>query len=158
MKSKNKFMLKNIGIAACILISMSGVAFAGNKIVETIEKIWATPEKIENPTNEITEESKQENITEEEAKEIAIEKFEKLEFSTNVFSGAHYKEINSNKISYQFINSDGYQINIDGQSGKFTSIFSNNITNMQDTSIKMTVDEAKAIAMKYYKLLGLEDE
>ena len=29
-----------IGIAACVLISMSGVVFAGNKIVETIEKIY----------------------------------------------------------------------------------------------------------------------
>ena len=154
---KEKFIVKNIGIAACVLISMSGVVFAGNKIVETIEKIWATPEKIENPTTVITEESKQENITEEEAKEIAINKLKELGFSTKIIGTRHYKDINSNKILYKFVNENQYDIEIDGQSGKFSSIWSNDIVNTHDLSVTMTVDEAKEVAMKYYKLLGFKE-
>ena len=63
MNEKEKFVFKNVGIAACVLMSLTGVAFAGNKI---IENIWKTPEKIQNVTDKITEESKKENITEEQ--------------------------------------------------------------------------------------------
>ena len=78
MNKKEKFIFKNIGIAACILISLTGVAVAGSKI---IENIWKTPEKVENITSEITEESKKENITEEQAKEIAINKLKQIGFN-----------------------------------------------------------------------------
>ena len=45
MNEKEKFVFKNVGIVACVLMSLTGVAFAGNKI---IENIWKTPEKIQN--------------------------------------------------------------------------------------------------------------
>lgn len=55
MNQKKKFILKNIGIAACMVISITGVVFAGSKV---IEKIWKTPERIENATDKITEKVK----------------------------------------------------------------------------------------------------
>lgn len=153
MNQKGRFLIKNIGIAVCTLISMSGVAFAGNKV---IEKIWKNPEKIENATSLVTEESKNENIPEEQAKEIAINKFEQIGFSTNIVKTNHYKDIDSNRITYRFSNEECYEMSIDGQTGKFISIW-NNSGNTQDRNITITEDEAKETAMEYYKLFGFKE-
>ena len=153
MNIKEKFIIKNIGIAACVLISMTGVVFAGSKV---IENIWKTPEKIENATSELTEESKKENITEEQAKENAINKFKEIGFNTNIVGTNHYKDIDSNKITYRFSNEDQYEISINGQTGKFSCIW-NNSGNTQDTNVTITEDEAKEAAMKYYKLFGFKE-
>ena len=59
MNKKEKFMFKNVGIAACIIMLLSGGVYATSKV---IENIWKTPEKIENVTEQNTEESKKENI------------------------------------------------------------------------------------------------
>ena len=152
MNLKSKFILKNIGIAACVLISMSSVVFAGSKIVE---KIWKTPEKIENLTDEITEESKEENITEEQAKEIAIGKLKGIGLNTNIVETNHYKDTHSNRIIYSFTNEEKYDIDIDGKTGMLFSIWNGNSTYSDGT--KITVDEAKEVAMKYYKLLGFKE-
>lgn len=153
MNKKVRLIIRNIGIAVCTLISMSGVAFAGNKV---IEKIWKTPEKVENVTSLVTEESKKENILEEQAKEIAINKFEQIGFGTNIVKTNHYKDIDSNRITYRFSNEECYEMSIDGQTGKFISIW-NNSGNTQDRNITITEDEAKEIAMEYYKLFGFKD-
>ena len=49
MNKKEKFLIKNIGIAACVLISLTGVVFAGNKV---IENIWKTPQKVHLSSND----------------------------------------------------------------------------------------------------------
>lgn len=153
MNRKEKFVLKNIGIAACAIISLTGVTFAGTKLVENIMK---TPEKIENATSQITEESKKENITEEKAKEIAINKLKEIGFNYNIIKTNHYKDIDSNKITYRFSTEENYEISINGQTGEFNEICNNN-ANIQDINITITEDEAKEIAMKYYKLFGFKE-
>lgn len=163
---KEKFILKNIGIAACVLISMTGVVVAGNKIVEKIEqieerkeieKVWETPEKIENITDEITEESKKENITEEQAKEIAINKLKAIGFNTNIIDAIHHKDLTSNLIIYNFLNEEYCTIEIEGKTGKVTTISNNFYENIYNFSDTITVNEAKEIATKYYKLLGFKE-
>lgn len=153
MNKKEKFVFKNLGIAACVLISLTGVAFAGNKI---IENIWKTPEKIQNVTDKITEESKKENITEEQAKEIAINKLKEIGFNSNIINTDHYKETDSNTIIYRFNTEDNYEISINGQTGKFDTIWNNN-KNQQDCNIEITQDEAITIANQYYKLFGFKE-
>lgn len=69
--------------------------------------------------NKITEESKQENMTEEKAKEIAINKLNEIGFNSNIVGTNHYKEFDSNKIWYRFDTEDNYEISIDGQTGEF---------------------------------------
>lgn len=153
MNIKEKFIIKNIGIAACVLISMTGVVFAGSKV---IENIWKTPEKIENISDEVTEESKEENITEEQAKEKAINKLKEIGLNTNIVETRHYKDIDSNKITYCFITEDKYSISFNGQTGEFSEIW-NNSGNTQDINVTITEDEAKEVAMKYYKLFGFKE-
>ncbi len=153
MNKKEKFVFKNIGIAACILMTLTGAVFAGNKI---IENIWKTPEKIENLTHDITEESKKENITEEKAKEIAINKLKEIGFNSNIVSTDHYKEIDSNKIMYRFRTEENYEISINGQTGAFYDIWNNN-KNQQDCNIEITQEEAIEVANQYYKLFGFKE-
>lgn len=152
---KEKFILKNVGIVATLLIILTGGVFAGGKIIENT-KIWKTPEKVENATDKITEESKKENITEKEAKEIAINKLKQIGFNTDIVKTDHYKEIDSNKIMYRFFTRDNYEISIDGKTGEFFDIWNENADN-QDENIEITEEEAIKIANKYYKLFGFKD-
>ena len=151
MNQKGKLVLKNIGIAAGIIISLTGVTFAGSKV---IENIWKMPEKIEENTDKLTEESKLENISEEEAKEIAVKKLQEVNFNSNIVSTEHYKEIDSNKIIYRFITEDNYAVSIDGQ--KRTLFKISNYNNNQDTNIEITQEEAIEIANNYIKLFGID--
>lgn len=153
MNQKGKLVLKNIGIAAGIIISLTGVTFAGSKV---IENIWKMPEKIEENTDKLTEESKLENISEEEAKEIAVKKLQEVNFDSNIVSTEHYKEIDSNKIIYRFITEDNYAVSIDGQ--KRTLFKISNYNNNQDTNIEITQEEAIEIANNYIKLFGIDLE
>lgn len=159
MNKKGKFVFKNIGIAACVLMSLTGAVFAGSKV---IEKIWKTPEKVQISSGDfeeitkITEESKKENMTEEKAKEIAINKLKEIGFNYNIVATNHYKEFNSDKIWYRFDTEDNYEISIDGQTGEFYDIWNNNKNN-QDVDITITEEEAKEIANKYYKLFGFKE-
>ena len=159
MNKKGNFIFKNIGIAACVLMSLTGVVFAGSKV---IENIWKTPEKVQISSGDleeitkITEESKQENMTEEKAKEIAINKLNEIGFNSNIVGTNHYKEFNSNKIWYRFDTEDNYEISIDGQTGEFFDIWNNN-RDTQDTKKYMTEEQAKELANKYYKLFGYKE-
>lgn len=158
MNKKEKFVFKNIGIAACVLMSLTGVAFAGSKV---IEKIWKTPEKVQLPSGnfeeitKITEESRKENMTEEKAKEIAINKLKEIGFNHNIVDTNHYKKFDSNTIIYRFYTEDNYEISIDGQTGSFYDIWNKNKNN-QDINVAIT-EEAKEIANKYYKLFGFKE-
>ena len=153
MNRTGKFIFKNLGIAVCTLIVLTGGVFATSKV---IKNIWKTPKKIENVTEQITEESKKENITEDQAKEIAIQKLEQIGFNTNIINTNHYKEIDSNTIIYRFHTEDNYEISINGQTAEFESIWNFN-KNQQDCNIEITEDEAIQIANQYYTLFGFKE-
>ena len=152
INGSKKFIFKNIGITIGILISLTGVVFASHKVIETI---WEKPEKIDNITDQITAESQEENITEEQAKTIAMNKLKEIKFNTNIISTNHYKELDSNTIMYRFITEDNYEISINGTTGEFYSIWNNN--DIQDRDIEITEDEAKKVADEYYKLFGFKE-
>lgn len=153
MENKIKSIFKTVATATIGILLSAGVVFAGTKV---IENIWKTPEKIENVTHEITEESKKENITEEQAKEIAINKLKQVGFNTNIIKTNHFKEVDSNKIQYSFFTEDNFEITINGETGEFYSI-SNQNANRQDQNIEITQEEAVEVANKYYKLFGFKD-
>lgn len=153
MGNKTKNVFKAIITASIGIMLSAGVAFAGSKV---IENIWKTPEKIENVTHEVTEESKKKNVTEEEAKEIAIKKLQETGFNANIVKTDHIKEVDSNKIQYRFFTEDNFEITINGETGEFYGI-SNQNTNRQDENIEITQEEAVEIANKYYKLFGFKE-
>ncbi len=159
MENKTKNIFKAI-VTSIIGIALStGVVFAGGKVVENI---WKTPEKVEIPSGDIeeimkiTEESKNENITEEKAKEIAINKLKEIGFNSNIVNTDHYKEIDSNKIYYRFDTEDNYEIVINGKTGAFYTIWNNNM-NIHERNKEISEQEAIDIAHKYYKLFGFKE-
>ena len=153
MNRTGKFVFKNIGIAACTLMVLTGGVFAASKV---IENIWNTPAKIENVTDQITEESKQENITENQAKEKEIKKLEQINFNTNIVNTNHYKEMDSDTIIYRFNTEDNYEISINGETAEFVTIWNLN-ENQQDCNMEITEDEAIQIANQYYTLFGFKE-
>lgn len=158
MEKKTKSVFKTVVTAIAGIILSTGAVFAGTKVYETI---WRTPERIQFSSGnfeKITEESKKENISEEEAKKIAIEKLNQIGFNADIVETNYYKaEIGSDKIMYRFNTSDNYEITIDGQTGEFCDLWNNN-KNIQDRSIEITQDEAISIANKYYKLFGYKEK
>ena len=159
MNKKVNNIFKTIVTAVVGIMLSTGMVFAGTKVYE---KVWKTPEKLQMPSGDweeiskITEESKKENITEEKAKEIAVEKLNQIGFNSEIVGTNHYKVYDSNKIMYRFDTKDNYEISIDGQTGEFFDIWDNN-KNTQDTSKYMTEDQAKELANKYYKLFGYKE-
>lgn len=152
--SKGKLNIgKGIGIAVCIALSMTGVVFASTKI---IENIWKDPEKV-NPTYEISAESRKENITIAEAKEIAINKLKEVGFNSNIIKQEERKTYNSENIDYLFTSEDEYEVAIEGSTGKFFSI-RNRKEFKQDENKAYTLEEAKEIADKYFKQFGFDKD
>lgn len=144
---------KGIGIAACIAISMTGAVFASTKIIESI---WKDPEKV-NATYEISTRTRKENITIDEAKEIAINKLKEVGFNSNIIKQEERKTYNSENIDYLFISEDEYEVTIEGSTGKFFSI-RNCKEFKQDTNKAYTLEEAKEIADKYFKQFGFDKD
>lgn len=159
MLKNKKSVFKSIAVACSVLIFSTGIVFAGTKV---IENIWKTPEKIQlssgdfDEVTKVTEESKKENISEEKAKEIAINKLNEIEFNSNIVGTNHYKQYDSNKIRYSFETEDNYEITIDGQTGEFFEICNHN-KNIQDLNKYISVQEAIETANKYYKLFGFKE-
>lgn len=159
MENKTKSIFKTVATATIGILLSSGIVFAGTKVYENI---WKTPEKIQISSGDfeeitkITEESKKENMTEEKAKEIAINKLKEIGFNYNIVGTNHYKEFDSDKIWYRFDTEDNYEISIDGQTGEFFDICNNN-KNIQDTKKYMTEEQGKETANKYYKLFGYKE-
>ena len=81
MENKTKNIFKTVATAIIGILLSTGVAFAGSKVVE---KVWKTPEKIQLSSGDneeltkIIEESKKENITEENVPEIIEESKEEI--------------------------------------------------------------------------------
>lgn len=141
------------------IVFSTGVVLAGNKVYEAV---WKTPEKIQlsysdfEDNTKITEESKKENISEDDAKKIAIDKLKNVGLNYDIVGTNHYKEYDSNKIMYRFDTKDNYEISINGQNGELFDVWNNN-KNAQDTSKYMTENQAKELANKYYNLFGYQD-
>ena len=159
MENKTKGILKTVATALAGIVLSTGIVFAGTVVYENI---WKTPEKIQLSSGDfeeitkITEESKKENMSEEKAKEIAINKLNAIGFNSNIVGTNHYKEYDSNKIWYRFDTEDNYEISIDGQTGEFFDIWNNN-KNIQDTKKYMTEEQGIETANKYYKLFGYKE-
>lgn len=158
-KKKTRSILKTVVTTVLGIILSAGFVFAGTTVYE---KVWKTPEKIQLSSGDyeeitkVTEKSKKENMSEEEAKKVAIEKLNQIGFNSNIVGTNHYKEMDSTKIMYRFDTEDNYEISIDGQTGEFFDIWDNN-KNTQDTSKYITEDQAKEVANKYYKLFGYKE-
>ena len=168
MGNKTKNILKTVSTAVAGIVLSTGIVFAGTKVYE---KIWKDPEKIEIVTEVLTPEAQKENISEEEAKQFAINKLKEIGFNTNIVKTDNYKLVDSNKIMYRFITEDNYSISIDGQKATFFEIW-NESKKLSEIDKKfdrygserkvsseylMNKEKAIEVANKYYKLFGFKE-
>ena len=157
MKKKTKNIFRTIVTTVTGLMVSTGVVFAGLKVYE---KIWREPEKVE-VSYEITEEKKLENMSEEEAKEIAIDKLKQYEINSNIVESTSYaKSPTSDVIIYSFTTEDNHGILINGQTGEWMSIRKYDpeyIQTKENLKKYMTEEQAKELAHKYYTQFGFKD-
>lgn len=173
MNKKEKFVLKNIGIAACILMSLTGVVFAGSKV---IEKVFKEPKKYES-YNELLEEYRQiqgsqEVTQEDETKAVDMEQavveankvLNKFGYESQNFA---VKELKKNYIlganlAYCFAtNKDlnkGIQVDINAENGKCVGICDKNLWNKKIITDPISKEEAIEKSEEIYKLFGLKED
>lgn len=165
-----KFNIKRkVATVAISVFLLSSVAYATTKVYE---KIWNEPEKMDIVTDVLTPEAVKENISEEDAKQIAINKLNEIGFNSNLVSTNHHKEVDSNKIMYRFKTEDDYVISIDGKKAELFDIWNESqkvkeINNAlfdnwklrKDISEEyfMSKEEAINSANEYCKLFGFKE-
>lgn len=172
MDKKEKFVFKNIGIAACVLMSLTGVVFAGGKV---IEKVFKDPKKYES-YNEILEEcaeiqGPQEVTQEDEAKSIDIE--QAVAEANNILNKFGYenqefviKELKKNyvlgaNLSYLLATNKnlnkGIKIDVNAKNGQCVGIFDDDLWNQKIISDPISKEEAIEKSEEIYKLFGLKE-
>ncbi len=156
MENKMQKIFKAIATAIIGISLSTGVVFAGVKVYE---KIWKEPQKAEF-SNEITEEAKKENMSEEEAKRTATDTLNKYGINSNIIKTDNYKmSPTSDIIVYAFTTEDNHSIEIHGQTGEWRGIYKKSSSEeLNEKNEKyMTAEQAKEIANKYYKKFGFKD-
>ena len=171
--NKNKLNIgKGIGITACVLISLTGVVFAGNKVIETVFK---EPMKYES-YNEILEERKeiqgsQEVTQEDETKAVDMEQaiieankvLNKFGYENQEFK---VKELKKNyilgaELVYYFATNQnlnkGVHIAINAENGKCVGIWDKELSNKNIISDPISKEEAIDKSNEIYNLFGLKE-
>lgn len=170
-KKFKRYKLYNRVVTLCIMVILStGVVFAGYNIYE---HIWKEPTRYTSneeymnslPNEEISKEEKKGLITEDEAKKIAVDFLNKLDYKENTIERIELKRnYEATTDSYYMVKTkksyeEGLMILIDSKTG--------NITHFNDLDLKyrnlmpdtISEDKAKQIAYDTYKKIEiLEDE
>ena len=172
MDKKEKFVFKNIGIAACVLMSLTGVALASSKV---IEKVFKEPKKYES-YNEMLEEcaeiqGSQEVTQEDETKSIDIE--QAVTEANSILNKFGYenqefvvKELKKNYVlgadlSYLLATNKnlnkGIQVDVNAKNGKCVGICDEDLWNQKIISDPISKEEAIEKSEEIYKLFGLKE-
>lgn len=172
MNKKEKFVFKNIGIAACVLMSLTGVALASSKV---IEKVFKEPKKYES-YNEMLEEcaeiqGSQEVTQEDETKSIDIE--QAVTEANNILNKFGYenqefavKELKKNYVlgadlSYLLATNKnlnkGIQVDVNAKNGKCVGICDEDLWNQKIISDPISKEKAIEKSEEIYKLFGLKE-
>lgn len=171
--NKNKLNIgKGLGIAACVLVSLTGVVFAGNKVIETVFK---EPKKYES-YNEILEERKeiqgsQEVTQEDEVKAVNMEQaiieankvLNKFGYENQEFKVKELKKnyVSSAELVYYFTTNQnlnkGIHIAINAENGKCVGIWDEDLYNKNIISDPISKEEAIDKSNEIYNLFGLNE-
>lgn len=172
MNKKEKIVFKNIGIAACVLMSLTGVALASSKV---IEKVFKEPKKYES-YNEILEEraeiqGSQEVTQEDETKSIDIE--QAVTEANDILNKFGYenqefvvKELKKNYVlgadlSYLLATNKnlnkGIQVDVNAKNGKCVGICDEDLWNQKIISDPISKEKAIEKSEEIYKLFGLKE-
>lgn len=154
--NKNKVIRFLVLIFAIGLLT-SGIVYASVSIYK--KYIWKEPEKFNYmEEKEVTEEDKQNIMTEEEAKEKVLEIAKKLGYDNlNIEKAEIIKYPDDKEIEWMFNFKEKIFIQIDAYTGKLRSFSDNSI---DDTKIesKMSKEEVEQVIREIYNNLGYTNE
>ena len=140
MNKNEKFVFKNIGIAACVIMSLTGVVFAGSKVIESI---WKTPDTYEF-SYELSEEEKNNAISEEDAKNKASEYLKKIGLDEEITGLELVKSVLEHEVIWDIGFESGTMI-IDGN-GNFKSLNIPSYNYTIPNNYGITREEARKVA------------
>lgn len=162
MKNRIKNVVKAIITVIAGIALSGGVAFAGTRVYE---KIWKEPKSYtyeeyisDISIPEITEEEKEELLSEDEAKEKGLEILEKLGYENQTINKIELKSESSiyiikTKLGYE----EGLTVEINANSGDFLSFNDMDLSYKHLQSEILTDEEISKIAIDIYNRLELKD-
>lgn len=172
MNKKEKLVFKNVGIAACVLMSLTGVVFAGNKV---IEKVFKEPKKYESyneliqdikdsqPSEKITLEDEEKAISMEDAIIEANKFLNKFGYKSQEFVNKELKKnywVSSEMIYFLTTNKNlnkGIHIAINAENGKCMAFSDNDLSLKKLSTDNLTKEEAENKANELYKMFNIKE-
>lgn len=168
-RMRKRKLIKTISTACATVVLTTGITFGGYIVYE---KVWKEPkqytyEELKNKIadSEVSEEEKENLITEEVAKQNVLEmldnlgyegqQIEKIELNENREEGFQgiYFIIQTNNQENQVLN-----IRIDAKTGRMVALRDMNLLEQNITTREITKEDAVAISNEMYKKLGLNQE
>lgn len=156
-------------IILCTTILLTGIVFAGTKIYEVYEKVWKEPESytydemINQIPGEITEEEKEELITEDEAKEIGLEMLRKLGYENQTINRIELKRGYAEDVpSYYMVKTkwgyeEGLMVQLNANGGDFIAFDDMDLKYKHLPTEKLLDEEISKIAKDFYQKIGLDE-
>lgn len=160
---KEKFNIAGkLGIAACVVLSMTGVAFAATKITKSIwkepvkesysERIKSEEDKVK---QEITEDEKSEFVSEEDIVKSANLVLNKLGYEDTEFKISELVRGYGDSINYILRNENEIMIQMDPETAELKYFCDENVLSKNYKCDDITEEEAKNISKKIYEDLGI---
>ncbi len=146
-----KAIVKNVACLILFCILTTGIVYATSYCIKSI---WKEPEQYNyEEEKKITEENIEKSITEEDAKEIGINKLKQLNVEIGNVKESHLnKEPMINKIEWVIITENNLEIKINAKNGELYSFYDNSLLN-KISETKMNKKEATEVANEIYEKL-----
>ncbi len=162
-KLRKRQIIRTISTACATVILTSGVAIGGFIVYE---KVWKEPkqytyEELKNTIadTEVSDEEKKDLISEEQAKQTALEIAKNLGYENEVVESIELKQ---NKKKYYEIktsdNIDNIEIKINATDGQIMAFDNMNLLGREENQKQITTEEAVKIADEIYGKIKLKEE
>lgn len=165
-KLRKRQIIRTISTACATVILTSGVAIGGFIVYE---KVWKEPkqytyEELKNTIadTEVSDEEKKDLISEEQAKQTALEIAKNLGYENEVVESIELKQNKEEgyESTYYLINANNniekLNMRVDAKTGELVSLENKDILRNQNKLEKITEQEAEEISSKIFKIISDE--
>ena len=167
-KLRKRQIIRTISTACATVILTSGVAIGGFIVYE---KVWKEPkqytyEELKNTIadTEVSEEEKKDLISEEQAKQTALEIAKNLGYENEVVESIELKQNKREEYEEKYYeitakdNNDTIEIKINATDGQIMAFDNMNLLGREENQKQITTEEAIKIADEIYGKINLDEE
>ena len=167
-KLRKRQIIRTISTACATVILTSGVAIGGFIVYE---KVWKEPkqytyEELKNTIadTEVSEEEKKDLISEEQAKQTALEIAKNLGYENEVVESIELKQNKREEYEEKYYeitakdNNDTIEIKINATDGQIMAFDNMNLLGREENQKQITTEEAVKIADEIYGKINLDEE